>query len=119
MVGNVKESQKPTYFSAYTALYQFQQCRPQNVSLTHGNLAYERPDVDQKVITHVYSRVCNCWIDNDPFSIRLGANESSRVTGLVLLCDEWGNCTFEKPSTDGQYPAHMLLVWRNLHAGTE
>jgi hypothetical protein len=53
--------------------------------LAHGNLADERSNVNQEIVAHVNSGVSNSWIDDDPFSVWFGANESSWVAGLVLL----------------------------------
>jgi len=69
--------------------------------LTHRDLADQRTNIDQKVVTHVYSGVCDAWVDYNPFTIGLGTNESSRMTGLILLRNERRDAAFEEAPASG------------------
>ena len=69
------------------------------MSLTHGNLAYERPNIDQQVVTHIYSRVGNSRVDDDTLAVRLCADESPGVAGLVLFRNERGDTALEEANT--------------------
>ena len=64
--------------------------------LTHGNLTDKCSNVDQKVVAHVDSGVGDPWIDDDSFSVWFGANESSRVAGLILLRNQWRYAALEE-----------------------
>jgi len=69
--------------------------------LTHRDLADQRTNIDQKVVTHVYSGVCNARVHYHSFTVGLGTNKSSRMTGFILLRDKRRDAAFEKAPASG------------------